>query len=167
MIWSLPRAVEIVADPEFFTRVEEVAQEAYVRISVAREIPLDEVHHHDICGGVSSIMMGGLVEHEIKLDIEGRLIELLEGDWGFGSEHSYLVKNRNKVPGRHNPDEVLVDASWQQFLPEDKRGLVYPRILIGTRPEFVAAAQEAGISDEALDFWRPIDQAPTFVKLKS
>jgi hypothetical protein len=80
---------------------------------------------------------------------------------GFYAEHHYLVYRDGAGV------EEIVDASWQLFIPRDvaSDNNQLPKVLIGSRVDFVGRAVVAGMPDEALDFWRPIEEAKSVVKV--
>ena len=68
----------------------------------------------------------------------------------IGTRHKYGVMDTETKP------EIVLDGVWQQFLPEELRGEVFPKALVGTRERVIEFAQASGIIDKAiLDLWLP------------
>lgn len=145
-----------------YAKVDTASKDAYRRIAEARYIPHEEVHRHDICQGVSALILGHeLIKDNSAFHLEGRLLPIFGNETGFYAEHHYLV-----YEDRYGVEEI-VDASWQQFLPANNTNDNLPKVLIGNRSDFVDYVLDAGMPQEAVDFWRPLDKAETVIKVVS
>jgi hypothetical protein len=50
--------------------------------------------------------------------------------------------------------EIVIDPTWQQFLPKDKVSERMPKVLVGTRDEIISQAQRFGVDEFTLKLWR-------------
>lgn len=113
------------------------------RVAAERDIATDEVYRRRVCRFMSAEILSYLMDNGIEVKPESRAPYLID-------EHRYVVIN----PG--NPDrELIVDATWQQFLPEGTDTSRLPRALIGTRDEVIAQAESAGVAQTDLRIWLP------------
>lgn len=130
----------------------QAAEVAYGRIAEAQKIPLPEVHRHEVCSAASSIMFNHeLMRQDPNLTSVDRLI--FEGDEiGIAWQHTYLLQRSE------DGNDVIIDPTWQQFLPGDKVTDDLPKVLFGTREEVIEQARKAGVPELALDYWKTLSE---------
>ena len=142
----------LTSSDDLQTEIMTAARRAYE--TLAREgMPAEAMHKLCVCYQASALITDSLVEngytatHEIQ---NGSTVV----------EHSFVtVKTRNG-------EELLVDPTWQQFLPKDKITPELPRVLIGDRSEVIAKAREFGVDEKALKIWEYQPNAMTVEQQK-
>lgn len=101
----------------------------------------DNVHRLPVCYQASALIVTSLLENNYRAQHEITTTE------GVG-EHSYVVVNPSEV------DELVIDATWQQFLPDDKVNEDTPKVLVGSRDDIIKRARAYGVIEPALDVWK-------------
>jgi len=119
--------------------IEDAAEQAYKIIANREGAPLDEVHSQGNCHKVTSDMRRRL--SDIGYDVEREI----RHDRALG-DHSYLTLDISE-------DEIIIDPTWQQFLPSARVSSELPKILIGTRDEVKSQARNFGVRNEVLRLW--------------
>jgi hypothetical protein len=123
--------------------LERIIDEATHRVAAERQLDPAEVRRSRVCRFMSTELVLGLIDNgvqHVRTDSRaGRAID----------EHRYVVINPD------TPDETLVDATWQQFLPAHVDATNLPRALVGSREEVVSQAAAAGIAEADLAMWEP------------
>jgi hypothetical protein len=81
---------------------------------------------------------------------------------GPGGKAQYRLSELGRVhyycQSQENPDEIA-DFAWQQFLPEEARGLHVPSYLSGSRAEVAGRAALYGVIEPSvLELWTPAGQ---------
>jgi hypothetical protein len=118
---------------------------AYETVAEREGYPLDTLHERRACFWVSIPLCAELVEqggHDFSI-----VSRRLNSRWRR-AEHVYL---RSAETAR---GPIIVDGTWQQFVPRKNRGTYLPRVAVGTPEEIVSMAQNAGVSDRNLEYWR-------------
>lgn len=99
------------------------------------------IHRLPVCYRASSLIVSRLLEDNYMARHEITTTE------GIG-EHSYAVLNPDA------PDELLVDATWQQFLPASQANENTPKVLVGSRRDIIKQARDYGVGESALNVWK-------------
>jgi hypothetical protein len=102
----------------------------------------ETVHEQRLCRMLTVSLM---------LELEDRGVKSVRPDSRRGwnvDEHRYLVLD---IDG----EEIIVDPSWQQFLPQELRTEDLPRALVGTREEVMEQAFNAGVNPIDTQLWAP------------
>jgi len=114
-------------------------EQAYQTIA-AEGLPLPEVHKLGVCYQASSLVVNSLLENGHSARHERR------GGWSV-VEHSYVAITTG------TGTELLVDPTWQQFLPATKWSDQLPRVLVGERSDIIAKARKYGVDEASLTVW--------------
>lgn len=118
---------------------------AYDTVAAARKYNASNVHRMRICFWISVPLCADLVENK---GYDFWLIERrLPSQWRQ-TEHVYLRS------GETSRGLIVVDGTWQQFVPLRNRSPALPKVAVGTPDEVVSLAQAAGVPDQKLDYWR-------------
>ncbi len=115
------------------------------KLAVERGVTAEEIHKQRVCRFMSTEIILSLLENGVHASPDSRRPYLMD-------EHRYPVINLGNAS-----EEIVVDATWQQFLPEGTDTSNLPRALVGTRSEVVAQAAQAGVRPENLRLWSPAD----------
>ena len=98
-----------------------------------------EIHKLSVCSQVSSLMINPLIENG---HLARREIAMAEGV----GVHSYVVID-------NDGEEILADATWQQFLRPGTATDDIPKVLVGDRGEIMRQARDYGVSNDVLKIW--------------
>lgn len=121
-----------------------IAAAAYSYRLVAEREGLDpeKVHLMRLCAWVTKPLRLSLMERGYELFPLGRE---LEHTW---PPHVYLRSDET------SRGMILVDGTWQQFIPRRKRDPALPKAIVGTPDEVVDFAKDAGVRSKHLDYWK-------------
>jgi hypothetical protein len=128
-------------NPDAF-RVEALvaADNAYDTLS-SKGLDRDNIHKLQVCYEASSLVVNQLLEnghiarHEISSGEKVR-------------QHSYVVVDTL------DEGEMLIDPTWQQFLPKGSQAQAeIPRVLVGNRRSVISKAREYGVAESILKVW--------------
>lgn len=123
--------------------VERIIDDATHRVAAERKVDPSEVRRSRLCRFMSTEIVLGLIDNGVEhVHADSRAGHAID-------EHRYVVINPK------TPDETIVDATWQQFLPSHIDGSELPRALIGSREEVIAQAAAAGVPEADLALWQP------------
>jgi hypothetical protein len=101
----------------------------------------EEVHRLAVCYQASALIASHLFENGYYAEHE------IRSGWTV-TEHSYVTID----VGLNT--EIVIDPTWQQFLPKDKVSERMPKVLVGTRDEIISQAQRFGVDEFTLKLWR-------------
>ena len=122
--------------PELTSHIHVSAARGYEIIAREQGEPAEVAHTKPWCRGMTTTMVLALFEIGETPQVNAR--------GGRLDEHRYVTIGDDDL-------QIVIDPTWQQFLPPDRLTPELPKILIGTRPEVMRFAQEAGVlSDDAL-----------------
>lgn len=91
----------------------------------------ENFYRRRLCIGVKLAFYDGL----IKLGYDPRSVTRTRG---YLQRHDYIDLESDR-------GLILVDGSWQQFVPREKRTASLPRVAVGTPEEVVDLAANAGV----------------------
>lgn len=135
---------------------EAIAQEAtkaYDVLSEQRGIITRNMHARPYCNQFTRAVVPILREAAEDTDINIRTRE-----WQPSSIKDFLRTSglffHKFVTLEMSGESLLVDGTWQQFLPRWKRNLELPRIIVGTRDELVEFAAESGVHSRFHRVWQ-------------
>jgi|JI10StandDraft_1071094.scaffolds.fasta_scaffold662233_1 hypothetical protein len=129
-----------VAEHQFV--IDNAAQHAYEAVALEKGVDVDEVHRMRVCHRISELMVGQLVE--VIPDAH----QVTRGGWTVDS-HSYVGLSPDS-----GPDDIIADATWQQFIDAGNQHPDAPKVLIGQRADVIAALREHGVDDRTIsDIW--------------
>ena len=114
------------------------AEKAYGVVAGREGRSSDGIHHEGTCHKVTKEMLRPLRD-------AGYEVSRKSYDYADLADHSYLVLN---ISG----EEIVIDPTWQQFLPESKISSKLPKVLVGTREQVIAQADHYGVG-KAKRFW--------------
>jgi len=125
-----------------YTDAISAADNAYVIIAEQIQLSPNKVNNIPSCFRVASYMVSSLIDNGHRAQQEFR------GGWNIIA-HSYVtVKTANRA-------EIVIDPTWQQFLPENKRMAEVPKVLFGSRAKVVSKARSFGVDEFALQLlWK-------------
>ena len=130
-----------------YETIEELVNKSAQKVAVERGINSEEIHRRRVCRFMSAELVSQLLDNGIQAQTESRAHDAID-------EHRYVVIK----PGDQGDErEVLIDATWQQFLPEGTDTSNLPKALVGTREEVVYQAAAAGIAEGDLKIWKSAD----------
>jgi hypothetical protein len=130
----------VVARESFLADAAAASDHAYQVVAQQEHVSPDEVYKMPLCRQVASLMVKSLSDCGHRVDQEVRVI-------GRVFDHSYVTAS----PGRGV--EQIIDPTWQQFLPADRRTAELPKVLVGSRAKVVARARSYGVDEFALGLW--------------
>jgi|GEM_PF-1603105 hypothetical protein len=103
----------------------------------------EEVHRLPVCHRLASF----IVEYLLGKGYEEVDHEL--GCSGDVPEHSYVtLKNTDQG------SEIIIDPTWQQFLPRGKVIANMPKVLMGTRNSVIEQARRFGVDEPTTHIWQ-------------
>ena len=89
----------------------------------------------------------------------GVTLAFYEGLEEMGYTPRTVIRTRGLLQPHHYLDLeserglILVDGTWQQYVPRNKRNPSLPKVAVGTADEVVALAVNAGVADRNLVYW--------------
>lgn len=120
------------------------ASEAAYRLLVEKGgYSTEEVHRLSVCHQATALMVNSLLDNGHRVEHE------IRSGWTV-TEHSYVVLNT--CTG--DEDEIVIDPTWQQFLPKDKVTIDIPKVLIGTRDSVIEQARRFGVDELTTQLWQ-------------
>jgi hypothetical protein len=135
----------------------------YQTIAAKRNLSPHEVRLERVCGQAFDLLFEGLSSRYnvrrdrrivwlgIARDETGKPLPLEEQETQ-AIIHCYPVIETNGTP----KNDIIVDATWQQFLTPKQRSGDLPNALVGTRQQVITELQSHGITNEELvRTWAP------------
>ncbi len=104
-----------------------------------------DIHQKRVCAWITKPMRLSLEEQGYVFYPFGRKLK-----WCW--PHMYLISEAAQ-------GLILVDGTWQQFVPRLKRDPELPKVLVGAPDKLVALAKDAGMRGRHLDYWR-LERSP-------
>jgi hypothetical protein len=89
----------------------------------------------------------------------GVKLTFYDGFTRLGYDPRSVIRTRGLLQPHHYLDLesdrglILVDGTWQQFVPRSKRTPSLPKVAVGTADEIVNLAANAGVKDRNLVYW--------------
>lgn len=105
----------MISHEELAEHVEQAALAAYSEVAEYFRGDPNEIHAMPYCRAVTNSIMGYLQERSIDANPVVRRGERID-------EHRYLKFG-----------EMIIDATWQQFIPPNRRSDDLPKVYIGSR----------------------------------
>lgn len=149
---------------QLYSEISLSVENSLASVSGEKNIDPSNTHSQRVCGDVSDLMISDMraLGHDVFRDRRIALVDWeydsngdplpIEEQNGFGYVHYYVKFPSDKPP----EDEVIADATWQQFIPEDQRTDDLPKALIGTRREVHNTLLGLGFTDKDLfKIWDP------------
>lgn len=116
------------------------AAESYKSIADRENLDPKKIHRMDLCAWITRPL-------RLSLERQGYIFRPFGRQLEHSGPHVYLR-------GETSRGLVLVDGTWQQFLPRWKRHPDLPKTIVGTPDEVVTFAKDAGVRTKNLDYWR-------------
>ncbi len=138
--------------------IEHAAAVAYQAVAERNGYELDDVHHQPECMMVAKLMVSDLLEkgRDAVVDIA---VTSKRPILGRDGKRFYPPLTRRRLQHeypviRDDGQEVIADATWQQFLDPLQRTADKPSVLVGSRQEVIEQAKNYGItSQHVLNLW--------------
>jgi len=115
------------------------ADKSYQEVANIYKMSIKKIHRQRVCAFITRALIS-------NLEADGYDPFQLGRDVGVRGTHMYLGLESAR-------GLILVDGTWQQFVPRLKRNPTLPRVLVGTRNEAVNFAEDAGVKTRHLDYW--------------
>lgn len=123
-------------------RASLVSASEYAYKSLAeRAYNTEEIHRLGVCYQATALMVDSLLDNGYRVEHE------IRSGWTV-PEHSYVVLDTGLE------DEIVIDPTWQQFLPKNKITLDMPKVLIGTRDDVIGQARYFGVDELTTQLWQ-------------
>lgn len=161
--WDASRYEELTVAPrELIVDVLGAVHHAYIHVMQSPSGQIDNLRYEDVKRSPSCFETSKFITERLNDPDQERTAITHEGY--FPDRGSYLTPHRiSRVSGPELPEDILVDATWQQFLP--RRGMGrrirdtlrepdYPDIFIGTEAEVARIALGVGFSEKQVLAWQ-------------
>lgn len=124
------------------TRIELLlASEHAYSFLTDRGYSAEEVHRLGVCHQATTLIVESLLDNGYRAEHEIRSGSAV-------AEHSYATLDIG-------PDEdIVIDPTWQQFLPKGTSTEGMPKVLIGTRSSVIEQALRFGVDEATTQLWQ-------------
>lgn len=123
---------------ELTSVIQSAVTDGYAELASERGEPVGDMPSAPICRPMTTILVLSLFEAGQSPRVDSR--------GGRLDEHRYVLLGDKE-------DEVVIDSTWQQFLPKDALSEDLPKVLIGSREAVIDFAVHAGVSAEDSLVW--------------